>query len=397
MVIALSVGELASIYPSAPGVRTYFKATFGDRPSLTLVYLYLIFVVLIAGLEGFVFSQVVSAVFPRTLPMVTITVLIVFVAAINLIGFELPRGLQIFTTSISVLLIVISGILGLFHAKVSLTEIFSPKDTLRQAMMLPALAGMSVFLYTGFEWVTPLGLRAKAYERKVPFSMPATVLVLFLAYSLFVIGTASQLAPAAIARTPVPQIPYFSTLYGTMGPYLALLLSVMAIFSTFNAGILGGSQLIFMLAQEGQLPEWCGAVSLRTGCPVGAILVLGGLALTAGAGILLFRLEIVAALIGASIMCLIYAAFMVAVLKLRRDKPNVRRPFRTPVFQFVQGALAVILLIMGVQTLLSEPGLGLRCCLGALLSATLALLLTWRSSSMRMLPSPKTSAAANQL
>jgi len=367
-------------------VRTYFKATFGDRPSLTLVYLYLIFVVLIAGLEGFVFSQVVSAVFPRTLPMVTITVLIVFVAAINLIGFELPRGLQIFTTSISVLLIVISGILGLFHAKVSLTEIFSPKDTLRQAMMLPALAGMSVFLYTGFEWVTPLGLRAKAYERKVPFSMPATVLVLFLAYSLFVIGTASQLAPA-----------YFSTLYGTMGPYLALLLSVMAIFSTFNAGILGGSQLIFMLAQEGQLPEWCGAVSLRTGCPVGAILVLGGLALTAGAGILLFRLEIVAALIGASIMCLIYAAFMVAVLKLRRDKPNVRRPFRTPVFQFVQGALAVILLIMGVQTLLSEPGLGLRCCLGALLSATLALLLTWRSSSMRMLPSPKTSAAANQL
>ncbi|SRR5216684_232239 len=379
LIIALSIGELASMFPSAPGVRTYFKVAFGDRTSLVLVYLYLIFVILIAGLETFVFSQVVLAVFPKSQPVLTVIALIGFVLAVNLIGFELPRSLQILTTLLAIALIAISGIIALFHARTGLAQPSQPGDMLRKVFMLPALAGTSIFLYTGFEWVTPLGLRPKAYERKIPFSMPVVVLVLFMVYCLFVLGAASQLSPGAIAATPTPQVSYFSALYGNIGPSLALVLSVLSLFSTFNAGLLGGSQLIFMLAQEQKLPTWCAALSLRTGCPVGAILLLALLTTIAGIAVVVFRLEILAGLVGASIMCFIYAAFMLAVVKLRKEKPGERRSFRTPVFEVVQWGAIAGLVLMGACTLFSDSSSGWRCAMGTALSVVLAWMLSLRS------------------
>lgn len=379
MIIALSIGELASMFPSAPGVRTYFKIAFGDRTSLVLVYLYLIFVILIAGLETFVFSQVLLAIFPKSVPVLTVLALIGFVLVINLMGFDLPRSVQILTTLLAIALIVASGVAALFHAKTSLASVGQPADVFRKVFMLPALAGTSIFLYTGFEWVTPLGLRPNAYERKIPFSMPAVVLVLCIVYCLFVLGAASELLPHAIASTPTPQVSYFSALYGSAGPGLALFLSVLSLFSTFNAGVLGGSQLIFMLAQERKLPDWCGAVSLRTACPVGAILLLAVLASLAGITVVVFRLEILAGLVGASIMCFIYAAFMVAVIKLRKEKPDLRRSFRTPVVTAIQWTSAGCLLLMGAFTLFSDSAYGVRCAIAMLLSLVLAWLLALRS------------------
>src|SRR5260370_13220249 len=126
LIIALSIGELAGMFPSAPGVRTYFKVAFGDRLSLVLVYLYLIFVILIAGLETFVFSQVVLAVFPKSEPVLTVITLIGFVLAVNLIGFQLPRSLQILTTLLAIALIAISGITALLHANTSLAPPSQP-------------------------------------------------------------------------------------------------------------------------------------------------------------------------------------------------------------------------------------------------------------------------------
>lgn len=383
MVIALTIGELASMYPSAPGVRTYFKIAFGDRPSLMLVYQYLIFVVLIAGLESFVFSQIVRAVVPGIPPIVTILVLIAAVAATNVAGLELPRSVQMLTTAVAVVLIAVTGVMGLWHPKVGASVLLSTEHTRRQIVMLPALAGMSVFLYTGFEWVTPLGLRPKAYERKVPASMPIAVAVLFVAYALFALGAASQMTPAAIAATPIPQLPYFVTLFGPTGSYVALALSMLAVVSTFNAGIMGGSQLIFLLAQERKLPAWCAAISLRSGCPIGAVFLLASLAAVAGASVLFFRVEIPAALVGASTMCVVYGAFLIAALKLRKEKPDARRPFRSPVFEIVQRALAVVLFVMGAQTLFSEPGSWMGTSLAAIVSVGAAGALAWRSTPAR--------------
>jgi ethanolamine permease len=339
--------------------------------------------VLIAGLESFVFSQVVSSVFPSINAGLTVLFLLGVVVVVNLFGLELPRSLQILTTILAVLLISVSGILGLVYTKVNISQLLNLFDTPWQAALLPGIIGMSIFLFTGFEWVTPLGLRPKAYERQIPLSMPATVIILCATYSLFVCGAATQLTPTEIVSTPVPQIAYFASLYGRSGPYLALALSVTAIFSTFNAGIMGGSKLLFMLAREGNLPGFVLTISARTGSPVGAILLLGTLATLSAFTVLTFRLELVAAVIGAFIMCAIYAAFILTVIRLRKTKPDMRRSFRSPVPQIFQWLLASVLLLLGIFTLLSEPKFRLQACIGAGISLILSYALMRQFTSLR--------------
>ncbi|MDQ3822853.1 MAG: hypothetical protein M3321_06390, partial [Actinomycetota bacterium] len=92
--LALSIGELAGMFPSAPAIVTYFKAAFGDRIALVFIYLYLAFIVLIAGVESYLFGRVAEAVVPGLPPLAVVVVLLVAVVAANLLGLELPRLIQ---------------------------------------------------------------------------------------------------------------------------------------------------------------------------------------------------------------------------------------------------------------------------------------------------------------
>lgn len=375
LMIALSVGELSSMYPSAPGVRTYLKTAFGDRASLLLVYLYLISVVLIAGLESYIFSQVFHAVFPAAATLPTIVVLLGAVAVVNVAGLELPRSLQVVSTVAAVVFILVSGVVGLWSPPFPIATDFAVTPELMRA--LPAAAGMSVFLYMGFEWVTPLGLRPASYQWKVPVSMAIAVGILGLTYEMFAVGMASQLSKEAIGATPVPQVSYMAALYGPTGLYLALALALAATISTFNAGIMGGSRLIYMLSREGYLPGWCAWMSLRTGAPIGAVMLLGSLALVSAIAVMVWDAVLLVAVIGAAIICILYAAFLLSVLVLRRSRPEAPRPYRTPVWIPVQWFGVIGLPLLGLQTLVSEPSLGIRPVYGGAIALLVAAVLTW--------------------
>jgi amino acid transporter len=346
---------LASMYPSAPGIRTYLKVALDSRVSLLLVYLYLFFMVLVAGMESYLFALVVKAIVPQVSAMGTVLVLLALTVAINLLGVELPKGIQIVVTLVLIVTVVVTALYGISSnpggASFRLTL---PLD--RQSLLyLPAAAGIAIYLFVGFEWVTMLGMSPKAYEWKIPFSMPLAIITNVITYSIFVIALAMRLPPATVTGTPIPQVPFFQLLFSSRGSYVALFLSALAIMSTFNAGVMGGSRLIYALSREGNMPRWCARMSLRTGAPLGGTWLLGGLATIASVLIVHYRLEALAAIVGSSIVCFVYAAFMLAVIRLRKSQPAARRSFRTPVPVWIQWLIIGILPLLGVVSLFSEP------------------------------------------
>jgi ethanolamine permease len=236
---------------------------------------------------------------------------------------------------------------------------------------------MAVFLYMGFEWVTPVGLRPKSYHWKVPVSMAISVGVLIVAYGIFALGMASQLPRSAIAASSVPQVSFLAAIYGPTGVYLALALALAATVSTFNAGMMGGSRLIYLLSREGNLPEWCSWLSLRTGAPIGAVILLGSLALISAVAVMVWEAVLLVAVIGAAIICTLYSAFLLSVLVLRKRRPNAPRPYRSPVWSPLQWFGVIGLPLLGLQTLLSEPSLGTRPLYGGALALIFAAFLTW--------------------
>lgn len=378
ILISNSVAELASMYPSSPGIRTYLKVAFDNRISLLLVYLYLIFMVLVAGVESFMFALVVKAIFPNASAVGVVLGLLAFTITVNLLGFELPRGLQIITTFALILGIIIMGIYGVLQAPSGVFRnlIAESGDSLQQLKLLPAATIMAVYLFTGFEWVTLLGFSPKSYERKIPLSMPLAILTNMFAYTVFSIGLSFQLSRASIVGTPVPQVPYFVSLIGGLGTYAAWGFSLLAVFSTFNAGIMGGSRLIYVLTREGNLPKWCAKMSLRTGAPIGGILLLGGLATASSLLVLTYRLELLAAVIGSAIVSFVYAGFMWAVIRLRRSRPDTKRTFRTAVPFWMQWVIILLMPLMGILTLFSQVGMQYQPVVGMVIFIIIASTLT---------------------
>lgn len=371
--ISSSVAELASMYPSAPGVRTYLKAAFDNRISLMLVYLYLIFMILVAAVESFMFGLVMNSIVPGIPPLAAGLGLIAFTVAVNLRGLELPKTMQIITTVLLIVLVISLGVMGILRGG----QPTAVAEGWEQAESVPAAIGMAIYLFIGFEWVTMLGMRPDSYKRTIPLSMPLAIATNVVAYSLIAIGFWRLLPHADIVAGTTPQVRYFEVLLGPAGPYLALGVSFLAIFSTFNAGIMGGSRLIYVLTREGILPGWCAKMNER-GAPVGGIATLGTLTTLVAVVVVTWRLEVLAAVIGSCFVCFVYAAFMLAVVKLRRTRPKARRSFRTAVPQWLQYAIAVAFPLLGLSSLVSQPGPKSLPILGALaFTAAAALLTRW--------------------
>jgi amino acid transporter len=347
----LSIAELASMFPSAPGIRTYLKAALGSTPSLALVYLYLVFTVLMAGVEGYMFALVVGNL-SAVNPLVTTLILIVVVTAINVAGLQLPRSAQMLTTA-AALLVLFAASAADFSAPSPVLALDAPKG----GAALPSAIGMAVFLYMGFEWATPMGLRRRAYDRMIPRALPLSILLLMVLYLLFAFTAARRVSPGDLAASPIPQAPVYAAIFGHGGAYLVFLLALSATASTFNAGIMGGARLLLMLVNDGYLPKWIGYVSDRSGAPVGATVLLGASAAVTAVMVVWFQLQLVLAVVGAGIMCVVYGAFALAVMVLRRQKPDMQRPYRTPAPRWVQGALVIALPVLGVNALFSLPAL----------------------------------------
>jgi amino acid transporter len=353
--ISSSIAELASMYPSAPGVRTYLKVALPPRTSLFLVYLYLIFMIMVAGIESYLFAQVVRALFPQLPALGLVLTLLAATVIVNLLGLELPRGVQMFTTTALIASVLVLGVVGAGPMLAHLhwdPQIFSNSPI----SQIGGALGSAVYLFIGFEWVTMMGFSAKSYEHRIPMSMPLAILTNIVAYCIFSLGLAATIPVSKITASSIPQLPYFVQMFGSRGTTVALALSILAIISCFNAGVMGGSRLIYSLAREGNFPKSWGTLSIRTGAPIGGVLVLGTLASLGSIIIVKFELQEVAAVVGSAIVCCVYAAFMWAILHLRKTQPNARRTFRSPLPVWVHWALIVIMPAFGVLALFALPG-----------------------------------------
>ncbi len=298
ILLSSSIAELASMYPSAPGVRTYLKVALPPRTSLFLVYLYLMFMIMVAGIESYLFALVVRQLFPQLPALAVVLTLLACTVIVNLLGLELPRGVQMFTTTALILGVLALGATG---AGSHLSNLHWNSATIMAGHPLSQIGdavGSAVYLFIGFEWVTMMGFTAKAYERKIPISMPLAILTNVVAYCIFSLALATRMPVEAVRNTAIPQIPYFVQIFGPRGSVVGLVLSILAIVSCFNAGVMGGSRLIHALAREGNFPKSWGRISLNTGAPIGGVLALGILASIASVLIAILPMAGILALFG---------------------------------------------------------------------------------------------------
>jgi basic amino acid/polyamine antiporter, APA family len=198
-------------------------------------------------------------------------------------------------------------------------------------------AGIIFFSYVGFDTASTTALEARNPQRDLPLGILSALVIsalLYVVMSATITGMVSYTKldvaePVAVALDAHPQLSWLSPLVK-----IGIIAGMTSVILT---SLLGQPRILLAMADDGLLPPSISRCHARFKTPHVATLWTG-IAAAAIAGV--FPLDILADLVSIGIL-LAFAVVCIAVLVMRRTRPDVPRPFRVPwaPFTCVLGAL----------------------------------------------------------
>lgn len=341
---ALTVAELATMLPQTGGTYVYLRAAYGDSAAFVFGWLYLL-VAIPSGVAAaavffaellLTFIGAPSEVMSWGIAAVAITVIIVL-SAINVASVTFGTGLNnIFTVvKVTSLLAIIVG--GLFFASGDVTRWY----------VAPAGAGVQdwtgaikavLFTYSGWIYVSLVAGELKEAERRFKFIILAgtgTVVLLYLLANL----TYLYLMPLTEMPGRMVGTHAMFLVAGPIGAALVTASVLGSVFGGLNGVILTKARVAYAQARDGLSFAFLGRVHPTRATPHISIIIQG-----AGAVVLVIALReamhplrlfdrLIAYFVLVEWLALVFAVG--AVFVLRRTRPDLPRPYRTPGYPFV--------------------------------------------------------------
>ncbi len=191
--------------------------------------------------------------------------------------------------------------------------------------------GQIFFAYIGFDAVSTAAQEAKNPQRDMPRGILASLgicTVLYIVVSLVLTGIVNykQLNvphPVGYAVEQVAKLHW-------MAPIVDLG-AVAGLASVIIVMLLGQSRVFYSMSRDGLLPPWVGKIHPKTRTPVTTQIVVGIFAAVFGG---MFPIAILGELVSIGTL-LAFVIVCAGILVLRRTRPDLDRPFKTPFVPFV--------------------------------------------------------------
>ena len=352
----LSYAELASAIPKSGGGYAFVREVFDDLPSFLMGWM-LWFAYMIAGalyalgfapnfLEllhvydlvpppdqvGAVALPVVDAAVPAAFGLAFVAVL--GLVALNAVSTAASGSVEtIFTITKVTILLVFVGF-GLAAPAFSTAE-FQPLFTGSGGAfaVLPAM-GLTFIAFEGYDLITTVTEEVENPRENIPkaifVSLAATVVV-YLAVVAVAIGTlgAGGLAEAGEAGIAAAATSFMPTGLPVIrnGGAVIVFGAVFSTLTALNAVVIASSRVAFSMGREGQLLPSFGRIHHRYGTPFVAIL--------ASAVVMLASVVLPTQSAGNMSSLFFLLSFVVvngSVIRLRRERPNMNRPYTMPYY-----------------------------------------------------------------
>jgi basic amino acid/polyamine antiporter, APA family len=350
---AVSVSELAAMYPEAGGFRVYARRAFGDRAGFVVGW-----IDWLASVATLAYAAVSAIEFVGTLwPPVThyhtvaaVAVLAVF-TAMHSSGVRIGSTItSVASTTIGILLLVL--IVGCFVVAPSMHPA-GPREGLVRPFLsagtLLALVPAIRALLTAYDgWYAPIYTAEECVNasRTLPRSIIGGALLVALLYVALNIALLQVLPVSVLAEAKLPVAAASQVVLPHGSASLMTALSILIVLGLINGNAIMGPRVLFSMAREGWISQKAAVVN-RGGTPYVALLAT---TLTSSAMILTGTFNQLIALFAVLIL-LYYIAAFVAVFVLQRRAPDVPRPYRAfgyPLTTFVVLVGSVGFLIAGV-------------------------------------------------
>jgi amino acid transporter len=355
--------ELTSLYPTAAGIKLFIQNAFNEKAAVSIGMFYVLLGATMVGAESYLLSSVLLEtvgviVNPMADRFFWQVIFILIVGFINFRGIRITGRVQdVLTYSMITFLIVVS-IYALSVKGVDFSAAMArPEYTFENIV---TAAGVGVFLYVGFEWVTPLAEETTDY-RMIGRGMLIAVGILSIMYSLFVVAIYVGLTEEQLrSGTTIPHILFARNLFGPVGVAIFIIMSILASVTSFNAGLLNTSRFAYAMARDNTLPRFFSKLHPDHATPWAAILALVIFAMVLSFAILITGKYLFIIVMAAALECFIYVVMAVCVMRLRRKNPDQERAFRVPggwVIPIIT-AVAFTGLIVGIFTDVTRDHMG---------------------------------------
>lgn len=277
-------------------------------------------------------------------------VIVAVMSTILVVGIKESATVNNFIVILKVTIILLIVGVGLGHLDFANWKPFIPPNAGEWGSFGPSGvlrgAGLVFFAYIGFDAVSTAAQEAKNPQRDMPIGILGSLAICTLLY-VVVSGVLTAIVPYTELNLPAPMA-YAMEKIGA--PWLVRMSvdlgAVLGLGSVILVMLLGQSRVFYSMSRDGLLGRWAASVHPRFRTPYLSS-IFTGIAVGAATGLL--PLQLLGQLVNIGTL-LAFVLVCIGVIVLRKTRPDLDRPFRTPWVPFV-------------------PIMGIICCLG--LMATL--------------------------
>jgi len=271
---------------------------------------------------------------------IIIIILVAIFTAVNIRGIKEAGITQtLLTSTLLVILFLFIGAAVTHGFRSNAFEPFMPKGPLS---VIAAIA--FIFdTYLGVEAVAATQAEIKKPEKTIPRAMILCSLILIVVYTLVAYVTVGIVSSDVLSKSSTPLNLVAEKTIGGVGVILLTAAGLIAALTSLNSAIIASSRAAYALSQDGYFPKALRKIHERYKTPYMSILISSALVLSFS---IIDNVEFVVYLINFGFL-IGFSLVNLSLIKLRRSKPYLRRPFKTPLYPLtpITGLVTSLMLI----------------------------------------------------
>ena len=359
-----SYAELGAALPKAGGEYTFAKAAYGGFVSFFTGWFEWISNMFFAALSAVGFAYMIPYIIPISMPLITVA--IIAISAIAVFTMINIRGIKEAGTAEAIMIMILLVILlayifgGISSPNIQPFQLNAP-----QGFFGIVKATSYIFaVYLGAEAVAVAQAEIKNPSKTIPRSILLSAAVLIVFYAAIAYVTLRIVPVETLSGETAPIIFAAEQALGKLGAGLLVIGGTIAALSSLNTSIMAQSRVAYALSRDGYFPKGLSRIHQKFSTPHVAV-VVGAIftAVLAATGVINFvgYATDFGFIIG-------FALVNLSLIKLRRDKPLLNRPFKTPFYPFTPIAGIVTSLFLLVFIDVGVLSLGVALCILAVLA-----------------------------